>query len=530
MAYCLEQLGRGPKSAIAAAIAEGKLKSGALVVTNDTNEAVLVERDGSQVVIKSVTQNDITVTDAALGVDKIAAGTDLDELAKLVAERKNMDVAASAVEGNVKVTNPDQTTKDVPVVGALINPVVDDVEHTLTLTKVGAEGNTEVVVPLGGASPDTIISNVVAGDEDLTFKVTKFDVESETSTTQTVKVFGAVTALDTAVAGSVDTLAQNAAGETVRTRYALAGSVINAAYDASTKVLTLPVVTEVAEDGTVVTQDVTIDFKANVAGAIVDVTATADTETEAAKYTFAFYDAAGNAQTKTVYETGVRKVALGSTADKVAVTTAGTNGAFTTTEFVIGAGNVKNPTYDADTRKITLPVLQADGTTQALEINLGKDMVVTSGVYNQDTQEIELTLTDGSLVKIPAASLVDVYTGDATATVTVTVSDDNVITAAVKISTVEGNLVKQDENGLYVVESDFVATKQLIADAEKAAKDHADAKVKAEEEARIAADNAEVEARNAAITAAVNAAVASTKAYADEQIAASKTVWVDFGA
>ena len=478
-------------------------------------------------------------------------------------------VATSAVVGNIAVSvaeGAEVVTKDVPVVGALVNPVVDEVEHTLTLTKVGAtpEANTEVVIPLGGASPDTIISAVEAGDEDLTFKVTKFDVESETSTTETVKIFGAVTALDTAVAGAVDTLAQNAAGETVRTRYALAGAVINAAYDADTKVLTLPVVTEVAEDGTITTQDVAIDFKQNVAGAIVDVTATADTETESAKYTFKYYDATGAEQTKAVFETGVRKVEAGSTVDKLKVTTADTTGALTSTEILIGAGNVKNPTYDAETRKITLPVLQADGTTQALEINLGKDMVVKSGRYDTETQEIILVLTDDSEVKIPAASLVDVYTGDATATVTVTVSDDNKITANVKVAATAGNLVKVGEDGLYVVEEDFTATKKLISDAEKAAKDHANtvagtAKTEAITAANTYTDEqiaAEVTARNEAIATAKTEAVTAANAYTDEQIAAEvearvqgdantlaaakeyadqvagtvSTVWVDFGA
>ena len=523
----LEHLGRGPKAQINEAITSGLLKAGDFVVTTDGEELVVIERDNSLVVIKSRTQEEILVSDPALGVAKIAAGTSLDEIVALFAARKNMDVAASTVEGNVKVTNPDQTTKDVPVVGALIDPVVNEAAHTLTLTKVGLTENSEIVVPLGGASPDTMISDVQTGVQDLTFKVTKFDKASETSTTETVKIFGAVTALDTQVAGAVDTLAQNAAGETVRTRYALSGSVINAAYDADTKVLTLPVVTEVAEDGTITTQDVVIDFKKNVAGAIVDVTATADTETESAKYTYKYYDVNGVEQTKVVYETGVRKVALGSTADKVAVTTADTTGALTTTEFVIGAGNVKNPTYDAETRKITLPVLQADGTTQALEINLGKDMVVKSGVYNEDTQEIELTLTDDSVVKIPAAALVDVYTGGTTDTALVKVSEDNVITALVKVDpTMRHNVLNFNLGGLYVSEDDFTETKQAIADAEAAAKKHADDAMAQEVIDRNAAIAAEAAARATAISDSETA----VKAYADAAVAAAKPVWVDFGA
>ena len=125
-------------------------------------------------------------------------------------------------------------------------------------------------------------------------------------------------------------------------------------------------------------------------------------------------------------------------------------------------GSVVNPTYDADTRTITLPVTAADGSTTDTVIALGKDMVVTSGQYNTETHDIELTLTDKSVIKIPAGDLIDVYTGAATATATTTVSSDNKISVEVKKSTVEKNILKSDANGLYVLESDFTDTKALI--------------------------------------------------------------------
>ena len=212
------------------------------------------------------------------------------------------------------------------------------------------------------------------------------------------------------------------------------------------------------------------------------------------------------------------------------------------TQVVVGVGAVKNPTYDAETRTITLPVKQADGTTQDLVINLGKDNFVESGVYNAETKEIELTLVSGDVVKIPAATLVDVYTGGETATATVSVSDDNVITSVTKISTVASNLLKSDENGLYVLETDFVATKQLIVDAQAAAETHADEAVAAEATARdeaiataktgaeTTAKNytdeqiaAEVTARNEAIATAKSGAEATAKGYTDEKVAAEVT-------
>lgn len=405
------------------------------------------------------------------------------------------NVTTSTTDGNIYVSVSDGSTvsnKNIPVVGALINPQVDEDAHTLTLTKVGEtpDKNSNVVIPLGGASPDTIISAVTKGDAGLTLKVTKFDVEAETETTETIDIFGAVTDIDGATAGMIDFSVKNSDGSVAHTKEALVGSVINASYNSSTKVLTLPVVTGVTGD-TVNTSTVTVDMKAIVAGAFVDVTTTADTETHSAKFDFTYKDASGNTQTKTIYDSGVRKVEAGSVADKIKVTSANaTTGALTSTEILVGAGSVKNPTYDADTRKITLPILQADGTTSDLAINLGKDMVVTSGTYNTDTQNIELTLTDGSMVKIAAGDLVDIYTGEATQTATVTVSDDNKISVDVKVSTDSKNMVKVDtvNGGLRVLESDFTETKEAIAQT-----------------------------------------LVDAKAYADEKAAAASTTWVDFG-
>ena len=229
------------------------------------------------------------------------------------------------------------------------------------------------------------------------------------------------------------------------------------------------------EGDTAVTKDVPV------VGAFVDVAVTADTETLAEKTEFTYKDASNAEQKKVVYATGTRKVEAGAKG-KVKVTNAGADGALTTTEIAIASGVA--PTYDQDSRTITLPYLAEDGSEATLTVALGKDMVVTSGTYNAETKDIELTLTDGTVVKVPAAELVDVYTGTATATVTVTVGSNNVISAAVKLSTAEGNLLKSDENGLYVVESDFTATKQLISDGDAAAKSYASGLVTAEATAR----------------------------------------------
>ena len=111
------------------------------------------------------------------------------------------------------------------------------------------------------------------------------------------------------------------------------------------------------------------------------------------------------------------------------------------------------PSYDEVTRKLTIPIVG----DSALEINFAKDTTVTAGKYNEDTNEIWLTLaedktfTDESkLIKIPAQGLIDIYTGKETSTTTTTVSDTNEISVDVKISAESGNSLSVKPDGLYV--------------------------------------------------------------------------------
>ena len=116
-------------------------------------------------------------------------------------------------------------------------------------------------------------------------------------------------------------------------------------------------------------------------------------------------------------------------------------------------GMTYSPTYDEITRKLTIPIVGSS----ALEINFAKDTAVTAGKYNEDTNEIWLTLaedktyTDESkLIKIPAQGLIDIYTGKETNTTSTTVSDTNEISVDVKISAESGNSLSVKSDGLYV--------------------------------------------------------------------------------
>lgn len=113
-------------------------------------------------------------------------------------------------------------------------------------------------------------------------------------------------------------------------------------------------------------------------------------------------------------------------------------------------GVVHAPTYDAETRTIKMPVFGGD----ELTIALGKDLVVKSGIYNTATHEIELTITTGEVIKIPVGSLIDIYIGVATSTATVTVSDDNKISVAVRVSAKANNSITIEDDGLYVAVPD----------------------------------------------------------------------------
>lgn len=109
-------------------------------------------------------------------------------------------------------------------------------------------------------------------------------------------------------------------------------------------------------------------------------------------------------------------------------------------------GIVNKPTYDAETRTITLPVFGED----SLVIALGKDAFVESGSYNAKTESIDLVLTSGDEVHVPVGSLISVFTGLATPSAAVTVSAENKISVNVKVSSTANNQITIEEDGLYV--------------------------------------------------------------------------------
>lgn len=176
---------------------------------------------------------------------------------------------------------------------------------------------------------------------------------------------------------------------------------------------------------------------------------------------------------KVVYDSIIDAIAGSGSTDtfvnNIVSTTAGTitvtKGDSTTSEVAL-KGVIINPSYNSSTRTITLPY--ADG-TQSLEISLGKDIFIDTNAdnkYNKETGNIELYLNDGTTtdptkIEIPAASLVDVYTGKVTTTTNTAVSENNEISVDVKLSTDSKNDIVIDETGLLVDGSKYATASDL---------------------------------------------------------------------
>ena len=126
--------------------------------------------------------------------------------------------------------------------------------------------------------------------------------------------------------------------------------------------------------------------------------------------------------------------------------------------------------YDATTRKFTFHTVGSDD----LVVELGKDIFVDptgDNSYHPDTKEIWLTLNNGldgtaaTVIKIPAAGLVNILTGETSSSVKVTVDNASgkIKAEAVVKANAEGftNALKLDDGGLYVDLSGYTTTVDL---------------------------------------------------------------------
>ena len=216
----------------------------------------------------------------------------------------------------------------------------------------------------------------------------------------------------------------------------------------------------------------------------------------------------------------VQSVVAGDGDAELSVTTGGV------AADVVVPGVVTTPTYDASTRTITLPV----STGEDVVIALGKDIFIDSTAdnkYNAETKNIELYLNDGkdsttaTKIEIPAAGLVDVYTGAATATATVSVSDANVITANVKLSTDSKNALTTDgQNGLIL---DLTEVNAAITAAQSAADAAQKDATQALKDAKTANDAIAILNGDNTVEGSVKKQIATAQADLDTKITKAQT-------
>lgn len=119
-------------------------------------------------------------------------------------------------------------------------------------------------------------------------------------------------------------------------------------------------------------------------------------------------------------------------------------------------GVAHDPTYDASTLTITIPVIGKDD----LVIQIPKDKFVTSGKYYKDYPEdnptehnviVFILENQEEPVIVPAQALVDIYVADnGDNDIIVTVTDDNKISAVAKIDPIANNALVTSKDGLKV--------------------------------------------------------------------------------
>lgn len=115
-------------------------------------------------------------------------------------------------------------------------------------------------------------------------------------------------------------------------------------------------------------------------------------------------------------------------------------------ETVALSNLVSSVNYDSENLVLTF---RLSGVADPVVVNLPQDNFIVSGTYDQATNNIVLTMKDGSTINIPASGLVDIYTGGATQSITVSVSSGNVITANISVSASANNILSINSDGLY---------------------------------------------------------------------------------
>ena len=183
-------------------------------------------------------------------------------------------------------------------------------------------------------------------------------------------------------------------------------------------------------------------------------------------------------------------------------------------------------TYDSGTQKLTLT--GSNGFSKA--INLAIPAVVKAGSYDAANNEIVLTFTDDSTVKIPARDLIDEWKVASTATLELIREAagegniDYVLKGNVKISAESGNTLIAKSDGLYVAATDLSGLTARVVALENTVGDATKGLVKTVNEHTIAIATAQSAAEAAAAAAATaDGKAAAAQTAADNAAAAAAT-------
>ena len=114
-----------------------------------------------------------------------------------------------------------------------------------------------------------------------------------------------------------------------------------------------------------------------------------------------------------------------------------------------------------------LQLLDASGNQIGDPVNLPQEQFVTAGEYDAENKQIILYFDaeKTNSVTIDATGLVDIYVGEETDSVAVSVSADNKISASIKISSAEGNTIELKDDGIYVAAPDLSSFMVKVPDA-----------------------------------------------------------------
>ena len=121
------------------------------------------------------------------------------------------------------------------------------------------------------------------------------------------------------------------------------------------------------------------------------------------------------------------------------------------TEIPLNGVSLK-PSYDNDTRTLTIPVM---GDDVPFKVSFANDVYIESGYYNELNQTIQLSRSDGEVISIELTGIGSSFNPKLVETDSIELVLDEMqqLSANVKVSGKKDNCLSVEQDGLYVPES-----------------------------------------------------------------------------